>query len=74
MQNNENREKIDITRLSKDNFVRLLANVGFRGASAELLEEDIAKGAPVNDDGTINLFDFATWLYVAGYNVGGING
>jgi hypothetical protein len=72
--NKNEKEKIDITRLSRENLVRLLANSGFRDASAELLEKDISDGAPVNDDGTINLFDFAAWLYVAGYNNGGVNG
>lgn len=66
----EVKEKIDITHLSPEMFIRLMANSGFRDASADLLEQDIAIGAPVNADGTINLFDFAAWLYVAGYNRG----
>ena len=70
----EVKEKIDITHLNQEMLVRLMANSGFREASLDLLEQDIAAGAPVNEDGTITLFDFAAWLYTAGYNKGGING
>lgn len=57
------KEKIDITHLSHDVLVRLLQSSGCRDYNSELLQADIALGAPVNEDGTINLFDYAAWLY-----------
>lgn len=61
-------EKIDITHLAHDVLVRLLQSSGCRDFTSDLLQEDISLGAPVNEDGTINLFDYAAWLYNAGYN------
>jgi hypothetical protein len=41
---------------------RLLARVGGQAVSVEMLEADIAAGAPTNADGTINLVHYAAWL------------
>lgn len=60
------KEQIDMTHLSKDVTVKLLQNSGCKSFSVDVLEDDIASGAPVNPDGTINLFDYASWLYVGG--------
>ncbi len=53
---------IKITALSKDDTVRILHKAGSRRITAELLDEDIEAGAPVNPDGTINLIHYAAWL------------
>ena len=52
----------DAKALPKDALVRALANAGSRTFSEAALEADIASGAPVNENGTINLFDYAAWL------------
>lgn len=62
-----------ITNLTKEEFVSLMKKSGFKDANIELLESDISLGAPLNEDGTINLFDFAAWLYIYGYNKGESN-
>ena len=41
---------------------RLLSKVSGKGVDSEMLEEDIAEGAPTNPDGTINLVNYAAWL------------
>ena len=41
---------------------RLLSKVSGKGVDSEMLEEDIAEGAPANPDGTINLVNYAVWL------------
>lgn len=68
----QEKEKIDITHLSQDVLVRLLQSSGCREYTSELLQNDIALGAPVNEDGTINLFDYAVWLYYGDYNKRGV--
>lgn len=54
-------------RMSKEDLVYLFRTVGGQDVTLEVINRDIEIGAPVNDDGTINLFDYAAWLYDAGY-------
>jgi hypothetical protein len=41
---------------------RLLSAAGGQAVTTEMLEADIASGAPANADGTLNLIHFAAWL------------
>lgn len=41
---------------------RLLARVGGQVVTVEMLQADIAAGAPTNADSTINLVHYAAWL------------
>jgi hypothetical protein len=41
---------------------RLLARVGGQTVTIEMLQADVAAGAPTNADGTINLVHYAAWL------------
>jgi hypothetical protein len=41
---------------------RLLARVGGQMVTVEMLQADVAAGAPTNADGTINLVHYAAWL------------
>jgi uncharacterized ferredoxin-like protein len=41
---------------------RLLARVGGQAVTVEMLQADVAAGAPTNADGTINLVHYAAWL------------
>ncbi|HEY0985110.1 hypothetical protein [Schlesneria sp.] len=41
---------------------KLLSKVSGKGVDSEMLEEDVAEGAPTNPDGTINLVNYAAWL------------
>jgi hypothetical protein len=41
---------------------RLLSAAGGQAVAIEMLEADIAAGAPTNPDGTINLVHYAAWL------------
>ena len=49
----------NVKALPKDALVRALKNAGSRTLTEETLEADIAAGAPVNENGTINLYDYA---------------
>jgi len=48
--------------LSLADAARLLARVGGQAVTVEMLQADIAAGAPTNADGTINLVHYAAWL------------
>ncbi len=48
--------------LSVADAARLLARVGGQAVTVEMLQVDVAAGAPTNADGTINLVHYAAWL------------
>jgi hypothetical protein len=54
--------RISLIALTKEQLVELLVKVGSSTFTRDTLESDISKGALVNDDGTINLIHYATWL------------
>jgi hypothetical protein len=43
-------------------LARILTTLGAMRVSVEMLQADIAAGAPTNPDGTVNLVHFAAWL------------
>lgn len=55
-------KRISLVALTKEQLIELLTKVGSSTISTESLEADIAQGAPVNEDGTINLIHYAAWL------------
>ena len=54
--------KLDPTALTLPDAVRLLTAVGQSGVTVEMLEADIAAGAPTNPNGTINLVTYTAWM------------
>jgi hypothetical protein len=55
-------ETLNPNALSVDNAARLLTKAGGQRITQQALESDLAAGAPVNADGTINLVHYAAWL------------
>ena len=53
----QNREQI-----SKENFVTAMRRAGSRTLTLERLEADVAAGAPVNADGTVNILKYIAWV------------
>ena len=53
---------IDPNRLTLEQAATLLSTAGKRRIMAEMIEADVAAGAPTNADGTINLVVYAAWL------------
>ena len=51
-----------LAALQPDMLINLLKGAGSRLISAELLAADFEAGAPRNEDGTINLIEFAAWI------------
>jgi hypothetical protein len=48
--------------LSVATVARLLSKVSGERVTEEMIQADLAAGAPVNTDGTINLVHYAAWL------------
>lgn len=48
--------------LTKDELVLAMRRAGSRTISLERLEADIAAGAPVNADGTVNILKYVAWI------------
>ena len=53
---------LKLTALQPKILINLLKGAGSRLISAELLAADFEAGAPRNEDGTINLIEFAAWI------------
>lgn len=53
---------LSLTALPVADAARVLVAAGWREASVTLLQQDIAAGAPVNHDGTLNLLTYTAWL------------
>ncbi len=54
--------KLNPTALPLVDAARLLTAVGGQAVTVEMLQADVAAGAPTNADGTLNLVSFAAWL------------
>ena len=48
--------------LSVEDLARALKAAGSRTATAETVAADLAAGAPVNEDGTVDIFRYAAWV------------
>lgn len=53
---------LKLTALPPEMLVNLMKQAGSRLISAETLAADFAAGAPKNEDGTVNLIEYAAWL------------
>lgn len=65
------KEKASFKSLPKKAVVDIIRKMGAKNYTMEVLETDIKLGAPVNEDGTINMWNYSAWLYDAGYLRGG---
>ena len=53
---------VKLTEIRKEDLLVLLKKSGSRKATKETIEADIAAGAPLNSDGTVNIIEYAAWL------------
>lgn len=53
---------IRITALSIDDAARMVRAAGGGDGAEDVIRRNIAAGAPVNEDGTLNLVHYAAWL------------
>jgi len=54
--------RLNPTALPVADAARLLSAAGGQAVTVEMLEADVAAGAPTNPDGTLNLMRYAAWL------------
>jgi hypothetical protein len=59
--NSDNRG-LDAQRMRLAEMARVLSLSGPKPVTLEMLEADIAAGAPTNADGTLNLIHFTAWM------------
>ena len=62
MDHDNGKPSLNPTSLTVVDAARLLTRAGGQAVAVEMLEIDVAAGAPVNADGTINLVHYAAWL------------
>lgn len=55
-------KRINIVALTRSQLVELLIKVGSSSFNMQVLESHIARGSPLNGDGTINLIHYVAWL------------
>jgi len=60
--NSSPRPSLNLAALSLANAAALLTRAGVKPVAVEMLEADLAAGAPSNPDGTLNLVHYAAWL------------
>ena len=53
---------LKLTALQPEMLVNILKRAGSRLISSETLAADFEAGAPRNEDGTVNLIEYAAWL------------
>jgi hypothetical protein len=56
------RPPLSPTALTIVDAARLLTKVGGQFVSEQMIDADVASGAPTNADGTINLVHYGAWL------------
>ena len=54
--------RLDPQKLSPEDAARLLSKVGGILVAESTIVADMAAGAPINGDGTLNLVAYAAWL------------
>ena len=56
------KQSLNPTALALDDAARLLTTLAKHPITTEMLRADIAVGAPLGADGTLNLVDYCAWL------------
>ena len=54
--------ELNVPPMNKAQFIQVMQHYGCRSITEEKLEEHLAAGAPVNEDGSINIVNFTAWI------------
>lgn len=60
--NGDSRETVDLSAISPSDLARLIAAMTRSPFTEEMIRTDIAAGAPVRQDGRINLLHYLAWM------------
>jgi len=55
-------DELKLGALGPSDLQKLMKQAGSEKITKAVIQEHIDKGAPVNDDGTINLIEYGAWL------------
>jgi hypothetical protein len=58
----DNKQPLNPSSLALSDAAHLLTKTAGRPVTVRMLEADLAAGAPVNEEGTLNLVHYAAWL------------
>ena len=53
---------LSLTTMSVEDLAKLVSKASSKPLTVETLNRHIANGAPVNEDGTINIIHYTAWL------------
>jgi hypothetical protein len=59
---NTDQTPIDPNRLSVEQLSQILGAAANQPIDPQVIQNDIAAGAPTNTDGTVNVVNYAAWL------------
>jgi hypothetical protein len=62
MDQDTEKPSLSLTSLTLANAALLFSKVGGQPIRVEMIQADLAAGAPANADGTLNLVHYAAWL------------
>ncbi len=62
MDHDNGKPSLNPMSLTVADAARLLSRAGGHAVTVDMLQADLAVGAPANADGTINLVHYAAWL------------
>ncbi|HMF17494.1 MAG TPA: hypothetical protein VKE98_09825 [Gemmataceae bacterium] len=62
MKPDDAKQTLNPISLTLDDAARLLAKASGQSVTVEMLQTDLAAGAPANANGTMNLLHYAAWL------------
>ena len=62
MDHDDNKQSLNPASLPLADVALLLTKTGGRAVTVQMIQADLADGAPVNAEGTINLVHYAAWL------------
>ena len=62
MSENPEKQKLSPTALTLEDAAALLTALARHAVTADMLRMDVAAGAPLGADGTLNLVNYAAWL------------
>ena len=54
--------ELNVPQMNKADFIQVLRHYCCRTITPEKLDEQIAAGAPVNENGTINIVNYTAWV------------
>lgn len=59
----QNSLQFEIRHLTFEQLAKLMTVNGAKKFTVETIENDVAQGFPLNEDGTVNIFNYVAWCW-----------